>query len=75
MASSTDTKRSSRVSEPLDLEAGLPTSAEDVAAQRALRERRVPDLLLRMNDLSATRLFPTLEQRRGTCAGFEPFQL
>jgi hypothetical protein len=75
MDSWTDSKRSSRAPEPLDLDVGLPTTAADIAVLRALRHRWVPDLLVRMNDLSATRLFPNLTQRRTTSAGFEPFRL
>lgn len=75
MASPTDTKPSSPASEPLDLEAGLPTTAADVAAQRELHRRPVPGLLERINDLSAIRLGLAREQRRGISAGREPFSL
>jgi hypothetical protein len=75
MASPTDTKRSSPASEPLDLEAGLPTTAADVAAQRELYRRPVQGLLERMNDLSAVRLGLAREQLRTVSAGREPFTL
>lgn len=75
MASSTDSRRCSATPEPLDLESGLPTTAADVEALRALRLRPVPGLLERIDDLSAARQFPHLRQRRTTSAGFEPFTL
>lgn len=75
MASSTDTKRSSPDSEPLELDLGLPTTAADVAAQRDLRRHPVAGLLTRMNDLSAIRLGLASEQRRTVSAGREPFEI
>lgn len=77
MDSSDTTKSSSRASDsqPLDFEAGLPTTAADVAALRALRARRVPGLLERIDDLSAETVAAEVPARRRTHAGFEPFRL
>lgn len=56
------------------LELELPTSEVDVRRLRELR-RSFPSDLRRLNDLSATRIFPHLSQRRSTSANQEPFTL
>ena len=68
--------RSGAQSEPLDLERGLPTSPEDVAALRRLRETA---RLTTEAYLQALARFPSpspelLRQRRGPYGG-EPFRL
>jgi len=74
MDSSPGSKSSSPASDPLDLEAGIATTPTDIAVLRRLREATVPGLLERVNELNAPALFPQ-PARRGTHAGFEPFEL
>jgi hypothetical protein len=72
MDSSTASKNSPEGAESLELD--LPTSAADVRRLRELR-RSFPADLRRLNDLSATRIFPQLRQRRSTSANREPITL
>jgi hypothetical protein len=65
----------SKSSDPTLFEVDIPTSEVDIRRLRELREAPVERLLERINDLSATRQFPNLAQRRDTSAGFEPFTL
>jgi hypothetical protein len=74
MASNGITKSSSPAAEPIDLDAGLPTTAADVAALRQLRERPVPNLLEHIGDLDGARWLPAPPRRR-THAGRPPFEL
>jgi hypothetical protein len=74
MDSSTVSKSSSPASDPLDLEAGILTTPDDVAVLRRLRQAPVAGLLERINELSAPELFSHPARRR-THAGFEPFRL
>jgi hypothetical protein len=53
----------------------IPTSEADVRRLRELRIIAVDGILERINELSATRQFPHLAQRRTTSAGLAPFTL
>jgi hypothetical protein len=58
-----------------DLQIVIPSTAADRLALREARAARVEGILLRINELSATLVFPHLRQRRNTSAGREPFSL
>ncbi len=61
---------------PLELEADLPTSAEDVAVLRALRQARGHGLTRRLRLLRVpTWLAGDCLRRRRTFSGCEPFEL
>lgn len=68
-------RKSAAPSDRIDLGRDLPTSDDDVRRLREIRSPRAAGDLVRMNDLSATRIFPTLRQRKSTSAGREPFVL
>jgi hypothetical protein len=75
MDASKPTKSSSKSSDVTAFVLEIPTSEEDVRRLRELRESRIDRALERINDLSATRQFPNLAQRRTTSAGCAPFTL
>jgi hypothetical protein len=75
MNASRPTTSSFGASDPAAFEPVIPTSESDVRRLRALRETVTGSLFERLNDLSATRQFPSLTQRRTTSAGFAPFTL
>lgn len=68
---------SSRRSEPLDLERGLPTTPEDVAALRRIRAARrrlsTADYLRALSQLPP--LPPEALRRRRRATGTQPFRL
>jgi hypothetical protein len=65
---------SSKRSEPLDLERDLPTTAEDVAALRRIRDSRRISFADYLRFLSRLEL-PAAARRRKTHEGQEPFEL
>jgi hypothetical protein len=66
---------SSRRPEPLDLERDLPTTAEDVAALRRIRESRRISFAEYLRFLSGLRMPEGAFRRRKTQEGVEPFEL
>ncbi len=66
---------SSKRPEPLELERDLPTTAEDVAALRQIRESRRISFADYLRFLSRLRLPAGATRRRKTHAGQEPFEL
>ena len=66
---------SSKRPEPLDLERDLPTTAEDVAALRRVRESRRISFAQYLRFLSALRLPEGASGGRKTQEGVEPFEL
>jgi hypothetical protein len=65
---------SSKPPEPLDLERDLPTTPEDVAALRRIRESRRTSFAQYLRFLSRLS-FPTAKGPRKNHAGHEPFEL
>ena len=65
---------SSKHSEPLELERDLPTTPEDVAALKRIREHQQLGFADYLEFLSRLEL-PTHGVRRKTHEGFEPFEL
>ncbi len=65
---------SSKHPEPLDLERDLPTTPEDVAALKRIRERQRLGFADYLEFLSRLEL-PTHGVRRKTHKGYEPFEL
>lgn len=65
---------SSKRSEPLELERDLPTTPEDVAALKRIRESRRLGFADYLEFLSRLDL-PTHGVRRKTHEGYEPFEL
>ncbi len=74
-ASSTDTTRSSELSELFDPERDIPTTEEDVRMQRKLREQPGENLLPRIDELLNIRQFENIPPRLSTSEGWEPFEL
>ena len=66
---------SSKRPEPLDLERDLPTTAEDVAALRRIRESRKISFAEYLRFLSRLRLPTGAARPRKTHEGQEPFEL
>jgi len=66
---------SSKRTEPLDLERDLPTTAEDVAPLRRIRENRRIPFAEYLRFLSRLQLPPGAARRRKTHEGQEPFEL
>ena len=66
---------SSKRSEPLDLERDLPTTAEDVAALRRIRESRRISFADYLRFLSRLQLPSRATRPRKTHEGQEPFEL
>ncbi len=65
---------SSKQPEPLDLDKDLPTTPEDVAALKRIRERQRLGFADYLEFLSRLQL-PTHGVRRKTHEGYEPFEL
>lgn len=59
----------------LDFARDLPTTAEDIAALRRLREPTGESLLPRINELYAPEIFGPHPPRTKTSEGWEPFTL
>ncbi|HEY7369866.1 MAG TPA: hypothetical protein VIA29_08250 [Thermoanaerobaculia bacterium] len=60
----------------LDLEAGIPTTPEDVRVLRELRARRLSDPLVEVNRLAAPSIWPRSEPAPvRTFEGHAPFEL
>jgi len=66
--------KSKKLSEPLDLDSDLPTSAEDLAALRRLRQTTTRVTQVDLQLLRAERL-GDFQPGRKTSAGWEPFEL
>lgn len=75
MASKTSTQGSSKTREPLDLEAGLVTTREDIEVLRRLRHWPVREHPLR--NIKALQLPSWIDglSHRKTSEGWEPFEL
>lgn len=66
---------SSKRAEPLDLDKDLPTTPEDIAALKRIRESRRLPFREYLEWLSRLELPPEAEGRRRTHSGCEPFEL
>ncbi len=66
---------SSKRAEPLDLHKDLPTTQEDIAALKRIRESRRLSFPEYLEWLSRLELPPEVAGRRRTHFGFEPFEL
>jgi hypothetical protein len=66
---------SSKRPEPLDLERDLPTTTEDVAALRRIRESRRVPFAEYLRFLSRLQMPDRAARRRKTHEGQEPFEL